>query len=106
MQTVYKYQLGRTNNNPVEVKMPEGAVVIHCDYDPVSNQFCVWAVVLNDVHKTELRTFYVGATGSDLARNLKGDEEMQHLNTFKAEQDGAVLPGWFHAFEVLPAAAK
>lgn len=104
MQTVYKYGLGRKNNVAVDVSMPEGAVPIHADYDPGTNQFAVWAVVLNDVSMMKKRTFYISGSGHDLALNLTGDEEMLHLGSFMTREGRAV--GWFHAFEVVAADKK
>lgn len=110
MQTVYKYQLGRTNNTPVKVTMIADAIVIHADYDPGSQQFCVWAIALTEQTESEIRTFYVAGTGKDLANRLAGDEEMLHLNSFSVNlQEGRFMDkmiGWFHAFEVITAAAK
>lgn len=102
MQTIYKYRLGRENNKPVRVPMIADAIVLHLDYDPGTQEFCVWAIVLTENTDSEIRTFYVAGTGRNLADNLKGDEEMLQLNSFMVQPnrqpDHPV--GWFHAFEV------
>jgi hypothetical protein len=103
-QTIHKFMLGRQNNKPIEIDMPKDGHILHIDYDPNSDQFCVWAVVLEEHtaldsdEKWEKRTFMVSGTGDDLNKFLSGDELLDHLGTFSVKTH--LIAGWFHGFEV------
>ena len=98
-QTIYRYGLGRSNNVKVDMQIPQDAIVLHVEYDRNSSEFCLWVIVLTDVTKTDIRSFYISGTGMDLSKNLKGDETMGHIASFSV--DASTMQGWFHAFEIL-----
>jgi|GEM_PF-5734139 len=98
MQTIYKYELGRKNNAVIPVNMLHGAIVLHVDFDPAVEKFCVWAIVDTEEEATEQRKFYIADTGKDLSRDLMGTEELLQINSF-GFNDG--MQFWFHGFEVV-----
>lgn len=106
MQTVFKYGLGRKNNICAKVNMPKDAVVLTLEYDQRTAQFAVWAIVLTDVPAEDERTFYISGTGYDLSQGLKGDETMDHINSFHVDIGPGGVQGWFHAFEVRAAGTE
>jgi hypothetical protein len=102
-QTIYRYELGRGNNRTVSIDLPKDAVVIHADYNPNVQEFCIWAIVVipetsTSGNEEESRRFYIAGTGNRLDKNLGDDTVLEHINTFEVPVPG--LSGWFHAFEV------
>ena len=81
---VLKYALYGTG--PINVDMPAGAIVIHCDWQ--KGRPHLWALVDTDVEAIYTRVFYVVGTGWDIDFSIK-----DHIATIL--EDGYV----WHVFE-------
>lgn len=90
---VYKYPLDTAASNPVEVSLPEGAKLLHVDYQ--YRDFTLWALVDDRdwVQKEKRRVLVVG-TGHDIPFD---EHQLRHISTVMVEGGRLV----FHAFEVL-----
>jgi hypothetical protein len=64
---IWKFRLEITDSQ--QVKMPEGARVIHVGLDP-QGELCMWAEVMVQNKQTE-RTIYVVGTGHVVSPNAK-----------------------------------
>ena len=90
MKTIYKYELGLTQEQE-GIDMPVGAKIIK-----ISNQHygvCIWAIVDTEM-KMEKRTFAVYGTGHEIKMALS---KLNHLGTINWN-DGNYI---WHIFEIL-----
>jgi len=102
MKSIWKFEFKIDDN--VDIEMPEYAQVLHVDVqiqrDPnarigdasMHEVPCIWARVDTERPMVK-RRFFIGGTGNPLPEDIS----LEHLGTFKMEQDRLV----WHLFEKL-----
>ncbi len=86
--TIYKYPF--TPADVVEVMLPQGAEILHCAFQPSTQQWCLWAMVYPSL-PLKPRLIRMAGTGHEIQSALG-----RFINTCVCH-DGMLV---FHFFEV------